>query len=254
MIADKDNSLGVDIEVENYEIASMSNGDEAFIIYIKVKNNASKTTVVKLLKATFLSREREQIEQDVWLSGYMSGEESLKSNAFKRAGLIFYKPKLKSIVENDLLFISIELPEDGAELNLCFKNIGDGWLMINKDEKEVEIKLTKKQLERNLLKKIERFEAFEERLGVYFENISVKIKNNDNWFTLFCELHSNSGLSISKSLEVQCVLYDSSGSIIERKESFICQDDFFGFELIEMKFQEDLIANSVSKIRIFPKG
>lgn len=244
---------GLNIAVENYEDTSMTNGENAFIIYLKVDNKTSKRKKINLLKATYVTKKREQLEQDIWLSGYITGEDSLKPNSFKKAGLVFYKSKLKSITENDLLYISIELPKDGTELTLCFQNNGNGWSIIDKEQIDIEIKLTPKQLEKNLLKKIERLEAFEERLGVYFENISIKITNDDNWFTLFCELHSNSGTTINDSLKVECILYDSSGSILEKEDKHIYQDDFFGFELIEMRFQEDYIANSVNKIRLFPK-
>ena len=53
-------------------------------------------------------------------------------------------------------------------------------------------------LAKSLLNKIERLEAFEERLGVRFENISVIVESNDR-FRLFFELYSNSGTSLDEN-------------------------------------------------------
>ncbi len=244
---------GLSVEIENYEDTTMSGGKNAFIIYLKVDNETSKTKKINLLNAVYVTKKREQLEQDSWLSGYLSEEDNLKPNSFKKAGIVFYKSKLEYISKNDLLYISIELPNDGIKLTLCFQNNGDYWSIIDKEKTEIEIQLTPKQLEKSLLNKIERLEAFEERLGVCFENISIKITSDENRFTLFCELHSDSGTTINDSFYVECVLYDSSASIIGKTESYIYDKDFFGFELIEMNFQEDFIANSVNKIRLYPK-
>jgi len=249
-----ENLLGLEFKIDNVENSSMENGEDAFIIYLKVDNRTSKSRKINLLKATYVTSKREQLEQDIWLSGYITGEDTLKSNSFKKAGLIFYKSKLKRVVENDILYVTIELVKEGTELTLCFQKTGTNWIIVNKEKVDVEIKLTPKQLEKNLLKRIERLEAFEERLDINFEKLSIKVDNDDSlWFSLLGELHANSGTELKESLDVVCVLYDNQDGIIEQSSEYFGSDDFFGFEVFEFRFQEDGIAEQVSKIRIYPK-
>jgi hypothetical protein len=245
---------GLIISVESYESAIMSGGESAFIIYLKLDNQTLQTKKINLLKATYLTNQREQLEQDIWLSGYITGEDNLKPNSFKKAGLVFYKSKLKLVSQEDLLYTSIELPQDGIELTLCFQYNGERWSLINTEQADTEIKLTPKQLEKRLIKRIERLEVFEERLGVSIQKISLKLNEGWIWATLYCELHAINGTSIEDSLNLECVLYDNEGSIIDKESSYINANNFFGFELIKLTFTGDISkAQQVSKIRIYPK-
>jgi len=245
---------GLKIEVEKYEDTSMRSGDTAFIIYLKLHNETDHAKKINLLKATYVTSQREQLEQDVSLSGYHIGEGSIKPNSYKTAGLVFYKSKLKQILENDLVYVSVEIPKEGTVLSLCFQNNGKEWNIIDKEQTEVEIKLTPKQLEKRLIKRIERLEAFEERLGVSIQNLSLKINDSYTWATIFCELHSTNGTTIEKSIKIECVLYDNDGSIIDTESAYVSSDSFFGFELIELNFTgNESKAEQVSKIRIYPK-
>ena len=115
MITKMNEISGLKIEVEKYEDTSMRNGEAAFIIYLKLHNETDHAKKINLLKATYVTSQREQLEQDVSLSGYHIGEGSIKPNSFKTAGLVFYKSKLKQILENDLLYVSIELPRNGSD-------------------------------------------------------------------------------------------------------------------------------------------
>ena len=107
-------------------------------------------------------------------------------------------------------------------------------------------------LAKSLLKKIERLEAFEERLDVRFENISVKIYEN-NSFSVYCEIHSNKGSNLEKSIKIECTAYDAEGQILEVKNRYVLKDNFFGFEILEFYFEDGGIADKISKLRIYPK-
>jgi len=107
-------------------------------------------------------------------------------------------------------------------------------------------------LGKSLTKKVERLEAFEERLSVRFENISIKAED-DGWFTLFCEVHSANGSTIEEDIDIECVIYDEEGSILDKENTRIFKDEFFGFEIIDIAFQEDGMADRVGKIRLYPK-
>lgn len=146
------------------------------------------------------------------------------------------------------------MPKDGVEITLCFQYNGNEWSIIDAKQTEIEIKLTTKQLEKRLIKKIERLEAFEERLGVSIQNLSLKIEDGYQWLTIYFELYSENGTTLEESLHIECVLYNNEGLIIDKASSNIYANDFFGFELVEIYFTGDISkAEQVSKIRIYPK-
>ena len=109
----------------------------------------------------------------------------------------------------------------------------------------------KEILAKSLLDKIERLEAFEERLDVRFENISVKIYEN-NSISVYCEIHSNNETTISQTIKSECVLYDD-GQILDVKQAYVLKDNFFGFEILEFYFGDEGIASKISKLRLYPK-
>jgi hypothetical protein len=104
----------------------------------------------------------------------------------------------------------------------------------------------------SLLNKIERLEAFEERMNVRFENISVKVESNDS-FSVFFELYSNSGTNLDETVFIDFVVYDIDGNILELQKNYASKDTFFGFQIFKFACYEDSILDKVSKIRIFPK-
>lgn len=109
-------------------------------------------------------------------------------------------------------------------------------------------------LAKSLLNKIERLEAFEERLNVRFENISIKISGYDNgWFSIFLELYSNTGTKLEQLTKIECVAYDINGQILGVKNTHAFKEKFFGFEVFELVFQVDGIAEKVNKLRLYPK-
>lgn len=107
-------------------------------------------------------------------------------------------------------------------------------------------------LAKSILKKIERLEAFEERLNVRFENISVKT-DNDGWVFVFFELHTNNGTTLEETIRIECTAYDIDGQILEVERCTAYKDNFFGFEVFKLSFQEDGIADKISKLRLYPK-
>ena len=107
-------------------------------------------------------------------------------------------------------------------------------------------------LAKSLLKKIERLEAFEERLNVRFENISLKV-DDDGWVIVFFELHTNKSTIIEEIIKIECIAYDINGQILEVVYNYAFPDKFFGFEVYKFSFQEDGIADKINKLRLYPK-
>ncbi len=220
MTEEIDEFLGLEFAIDGLDDTPMSNGENAFIIYLKVDNKTEKSRKINLLKATYVTSQREQLEQDIWLSGYIIGEATLKPNSFKKAGLVFYKSKLKTISDNDVIYISIELIQEGGALTLSFQKTGNNWVLTKKEKADIEIKLTPKQLERKLLKQVERIEAFEDKFGIQFEKISFKI-DDDLSFKILGEVHSKNGTTLKDDFQINCVLYDNEGSIVDQKSAYI---------------------------------
>ncbi|WP_396168382.1 hypothetical protein [Flavobacterium sp.] len=245
-------NFGLDLKIDGFEETSLTNGNDAFIIYLIIDNKTSINRKVNVSKATYITNKKEQLEQDNWLNGYLMEEDTIKPNSFKKAALLFYKSKLKKISDADTIQIIIELPLEGAELEISFMKTGNYWQQIESKKREKEIKLTPSLLAKSLLKKIERLEAFEERLNVRFENISIKI-HLDNWVKIISELHSNNGTTIDQSISVECVAYDIDGQILDVSNCNVNNDAFFGFEILEFYFNENGIADKINKIRLYPK-
>lgn len=112
-----------------------------------------------------------------------------------------------------------------------------------------------KVLEKSLLNKVERLEAFEERASVTFENLSIKVKNSD-YVQFFFEVYPRNGSSIpieNGLITIECILYGEQNKILETANSYVNPKDFFGFELISFLFYEENIVNEINKIRIYPK-
>lgn len=106
-------------------------------------------------------------------------------------------------------------------------------------------------LEKSLLNKIERLEAFEERLGVRFENVTVKV-DEDGWVEVLFELHSNNP-TLEQTIKVECVVYDIDGKILGINYSYAIKDKFFGFEVFLLRFAENNIVDKINKLRLYPK-
>lgn len=245
-----DELFGLELKIDSFDDTLMSNGEDAFIVYLNIDNKTANSRKINVLKATYLTNNREQIEQDIWLTGYITGEETLKPNSFKKAGLVFYKSKLKKISDNDIIYITIELTQEGTELTVGLQKNGSNWSVINIDKNEIEIKLTPKQFEKSLLKRIERLEAFEERFEISIQNISIKV---ESFISLFCEIHPINGTTIKENFEIECVIYDKDGLVLNKKSAHLYAEDFFGFEVLELNFFGDDVAAQISKIRLYPK-
>lgn len=106
-------------------------------------------------------------------------------------------------------------------------------------------------LAKSLLNKIERLEAFEERLGVSIQKLSVKY-GNEEWFRIFYEIHPYEGTTIKENINVECVCYDDEGHIMFKANNSFYPDKFFGFEVVQI-YVERIDVKRVSKIRIYPK-
>lgn len=247
-----DELLGLKFDIDGIDDFTLSNGKNAFTIYLKIDNKSNIHRKINLSKATFITSYREQLEQDEWLRRYLSEETTFQPNTFIKAGIVFYKTKLKKISDSDTIYITLELPLEGYKLNFSFQKKENYWFLKEYEKTEIEIRLTSEQLIKKLQNCIERLEIFEERLEVSLQNISIKIENYQSSFTLLCELHPLSGTSIKDWLRVECVIYNNAGLIIDKTHQNLSPDTFFGFAIIAIPLCKNEVAKEIRKIKLYP--
>lgn len=110
----------------------------------------------------------------------------------------------------------------------------------------------------DLTSKIERLEAFEERLGVDFKSISAFMDldddyDEDSYLTVDVrgEIHSASGMQIDQDIIVVFAAYDDLDRIIGTSEARFYSDDFFGLDTFSESV--NISIPNISKIRVYPK-
>lgn len=108
---------------------------------------------------------------------------------------------------------------------------------------------------KSLLNKIERLEAFEERLSVRFENVSIVVElRRQIYYQVIFELHSNKPV-IDQDIVLVCVAYDIEGKILKLNDNKfgVQKDKFLGFDVFEFLFYGEEILNKTAKLRLYPK-
>lgn len=109
----------------------------------------------------------------------------------------------------------------------------------------------------DLTSKIERLEAFEERLMVSFKSLSAFMDasedEEDDYITVDVrgEVHATTGTKIKKDTAVVIAIYDNSDRVIGTSESTYYADDFFGFDTFSESVH--ISVRNIAKIRIYPK-
>ena len=109
---------------------------------------------------------------------------------------------------------------------------------------------------KDLTSKIERLEAFEDRMGITFKSLSAFMDNDDDdndYITVDVrgEMHAASGTKINDDVALVIAVYDDSDRVIGTSESRYYSDDFFGLDTFSESVNISL--RNVAKIRIYPK-
>ena len=103
---------------------------------------------------------------------------------------------------------------------------------------------------------IERLEAFEARLGVSLEFLSVFVQDDgdgDVYLWVCGELQPQDGKELQEDLqvEIEATAYDASKRIIGTSSDKVSIDKIIGFEAFKVHVK--LSVAQVSKVRIYPK-
>ncbi len=122
--------------------------------------------------------------------------------------------------------------------------------------------LSKKEAANYLMDKIERIEAFEEKLGIRYDSISVIVDYldfyDDPWaIKILGDVieHENGNLANFQNWNIETVvnLYDDENRIIASGGSSFQVRDYLGFTTFEVYFNEIESIEEIKRIRIYPR-
>lgn len=107
---------------------------------------------------------------------------------------------------------------------------------------------------KDLTSKIERLEAFEDRLSVEFKNLSAFLDDSDEDYMsidVHGELHAANGSELRDNVEVVIAAYDSSDRVVGTDTTYFDNESFFGLETFSSSI--NISVKNISKVRIYPK-
>lgn len=247
-------SLQLNVKIKEVKLENTWMGVQTFVMYIIIDNYSLNRREVVCQKGSYVTKRREQVEADEWLGEYMQNEDVILPNSYKKGAIAFSHSKLKQISNNDSFYLPIELPKEGIKINVVFTHNDGKWEMTGFEKEDIDIQLPAIQIEKLLLKKIERLEPFEERLGVSIEKVSIKIHSDlNNSFTIFGELHLRENSQLERTIKLNLIIYDKDGNIAYQNNEYIKQSTFFIFEVFKLFVDSDHISpNSIGSIRLYP--
>ena len=191
MASDLFAGFGYEIYVSKIESATMKSDDSAFIIYLDIKNTSAKRIKLTLPPTSYTTADGFEVDQDVWLSGFANGVEgvSVKSGAFKRAGLVYFKNKLSKISIGDTLEVRVINEAAGFQHSITLRCNsansgvlipGETFSLVSLEDEHYEISANESGIESGkpteITNLIERLEIIEEKLGIRFEAIRVRAR------------------------------------------------------------------------------
>ena len=249
---------GFHFEIAEVGEYTMSGGEPAFIFFLNITNLDSKARLITLAMATYVTSGGEQLEQDIWLTGYLIQHGRIKGNAHRKSGLVFYKNHLSRVSPRDCLFIEVVVPDRAKKFSLRFeKSASQGsmpWDFCGAEVEDFDVKPTPRVASKALTKSVERLEVFEERFGVTLEKVSVNVSDDFAWLTVAGEVHLAGSGSLARDIKLVAAAYDSEGSIIGTGETTVYAQRFSGFDVFTMTIHTADIGLLATRIRVFPKA
>jgi len=240
-------------------------GQSVYVIFLNITNLDPKARLVTLSFATYVTCAGEQLEQDIWLAGYLVHHGRIKGNAHHRAGLIFPKEQLKKISPGDSLYIEVEVPDRAKKLSLRFEKAESQgnmpgsqgnmpWALCSIDVEAFDVRPTPRVAAKALTKRIERLEVFEEKFGIVLDKLSVNVSDDYHWLTVAGEVHLGGSGSLATDITLVAVIYDSDGGIIATGDCSFSARTFPGFDVFTMTLNAWDIGILATRIRVFPKA
>ena len=247
------------IEISRIEETNFTDNTSGVVIYCSIWNMSNKNIQVSVISSGIINDKREQRERDSFLTGYAFQNGIINSYICHVRGYIFQKNTAGNIVPGWSYSIAVLDKTNGKEYDITFKlrDVSKNkWDIISFQVENVGIIKEAKVLEKEFLQKIERIEAFEEKLNIRIENISFVITENSAFqkLAIYLEVYTLNGNSLMENINIKVAIYDNNGSIMFTGRAFISALDFMGFDLCSFEFSPLSYRqlNDINRIRIFP--
>lgn len=238
------------ITIEDTKEQSYDGGQKGVTIFVRIDNKTKSVLNVTLPDGvTILTSSKEQRTQDSNLTGFSDTEVDLKPNSHFVHGYIFFEQNSVKFSKGWTLYAHVKDTTNNTDYNLTFRATSIEpiqWEVIdckitknadNTKEKSIELKHC-----------VERIEAFENKLNIRLENISIK---PDDGVQIYFDVYSCDGKELANSVTISAVAYDENNMIMAKDSTFIDNDKFMGFGTYSCKLR-NLNFNNISKIRLYP--
>ena len=228
---------GFSFEIIGEEIDNPGRKYSRLFITLRLTNTSSKKKKINF-DAKYLSSKTGMhiLDQVLPPIGARNGDCFMPANSFVDEKLYFYD--LKDIYNGD----RIEFEVFNIVTLLLVREQGQ-WYIAEKNERATN---------QEIKKRIEHFEAIEERFGISLQSFSVKIINAYT-IKLFCEVVATDKELSKQSFNVEVAIYDTDNNIIGFSQITRYNDDFEGFEVFS--FNEvtlNIPVEEIGKIRFYP--
>jgi hypothetical protein len=261
-----------DITVSSIESTTIDkNNASSFFIYLDIRNISEKRIKVEFPFSSYVTKKGLEFNQDYWLTRFANGAEgiSIKSGAYKQAGLIYCKDKLNKISIGDELTIDATVSPQNVKyiITLRCESI-DPYIFnpIPVEQEELPQAETKLVInpsapgnendgqKREITSIIERLELIEEKMGISLGGIYATIEKSswkDKHFELCInfDILSSSGDPLENSFSIQGVAYNESGQSLGIGKQYIDCHNFFGLASESITITADQVP---AKIRLYP--
>lgn len=243
------------VAFEKVESATMKSGESAHIFYFDIRNKSPKRQRIYTLRPVYATRQNQELELDVWLSGLANGHEgfSLSSGAFKKIGLVFYKSNLPKLLAGEKLFLTAWAENSGKKTDLVFQSIEAtvpqfdilSSLVLPLGDDELALGTKKSEI----TSLVERMEILEERAGISFQSIYAIYEKSLGEFAVKVNFDIVGPTPLANNVRPTVSLYNALGQLLDTRSTFIAQSDFIGIASFSIEMR---CAQPPRKVRLFP--
>jgi hypothetical protein len=246
--------------------STLKNKDGAYIFYFNVTNLLPKRAKLFMQLSCYMTKNKEEIDQDYWLSGFGNGGDgfTLSGGSFKKIGCIYLISKLQRFSVGDKMLLTAWIANGSNNHEFIFECTN----VINKEFKLLSSSLeprvedvqssvsqfTPSKSIKEITKIIERLELLEEKFGIKISGLYANYEVGDPTFPHIVKINfdiaSLSGVKLECSFKVIASFYNSADQLLLTKSTYIDANTFMGFSPISMNFFE--LDQAPVKIRLFP--
>ena len=105
-----------------------------------------------------------------------------------------------------------------------------------------------RQFRKDLLAKVTRMEAMEEKFGIQISHLSLITEPDSEYVQINFEVTPLTGSSITQDVDINFAFYDDEGTITLKSSIWIDSDKFRGFSIESSTFNINTKAYNISRI------